>query len=112
MFTEMNGTVEVRVRPARGIKKYLGLIGRRSLPEGDAWLFERCQRVHTWFMRFPVGVVFVGKDGIVVSAEILRPWKMSARAVSACSALELSPDIVLQGRILPGRRLSFIYSLE
>ncbi|MBI3083698.1 MAG: DUF192 domain-containing protein, partial [Candidatus Omnitrophica bacterium] len=45
---------------ASGVRKRLvGLLSRSSLREGEALILPRCSSIHTWFMRFPLDVVFV-----------------------------------------------------
>ena len=43
--------------------KFLGLMGRRSLPAGDGLWLPATNGIHMMFMRFPIDAVFVGKAG-------------------------------------------------
>ena len=43
-----------------------GLLGRRSLPGGEGILLEPAASIHTFFMRFPIDVVFLDKERVVV----------------------------------------------
>ena len=36
-----------------------GLLGRKSLPEGEGLWIRPCNDIHMWFMQFPIDVVFV-----------------------------------------------------
>jgi uncharacterized membrane protein (UPF0127 family) len=53
-----------------------GLLGRRSLPAGEGLLIRPAPSVHTFFMRFPIDVVFLSRAGEVlkVSAAV-GPWR-------------------------------------
>ena len=53
-----------------------GLLGRRSLPAGEGLLIRPAPSVHTFFMRFPIDVVFLSRAGEVlkVSADV-GPWR-------------------------------------
>jgi uncharacterized protein len=67
-----------------------GLLGRRSLPAGEGLLIRPAPSVHTFFMRFPIDVVFLSRSGEVlkVSAEV-GPWR--ARSCrGAYAVLELA----------------------
>jgi uncharacterized membrane protein (UPF0127 family) len=67
-----------------------GLLGRRSLPAGEGLLIRPAPSVHTFFMRFPIDVVFLSRSGEVlkVSAEV-GPWR--ARSCrGAYAVLELT----------------------
>jgi uncharacterized membrane protein (UPF0127 family) len=66
-----------------------GLLGRDSLDDGAALMLIPCFMVHTAFMRFPIDVVFVDRDGCVVrTVSRLEPWRIAA-AWSAYSVVEL-----------------------
>ncbi len=65
-----------------------GLLGRDRLEAGHALVIAPCGGVHTFFMKFTIDVLFVKKDGRVVSvAHNLRPWRI-ALAVTAYAAIE------------------------
>ncbi len=72
-----NRTLVGNCRIARDfVSRFLGLMGRKSLPEDEAILFPKCNSVHTMFMRFPIDVVLVDRDGKVVGVELMKPWRM------------------------------------
>lgn len=54
-----------------------GVMFRRSFP-GDALVFEfsreRRVGIHMLFVAFPLDVVFLDEEGVVVSKRSLRPW--------------------------------------
>lgn len=39
-----------------------GLLGRPSFPITDAMWIRPCNSIHTFFMKFPIDVAFVGRD--------------------------------------------------
>jgi len=43
--------------------KFMGLMGRDSLPEGRALWLPESNGIHMMFMRFPIDAVFVGRPG-------------------------------------------------
>jgi uncharacterized protein len=56
--------------------RFWGLMWQRSLPEGEALIIDPCNSVHTLFMRFPIDVAFVAKDGRIIKiAEGLKPFR-------------------------------------
>lgn len=71
---EING---VRARVARTLfERIRGLIGTKSLPEGEGMLILRCNSIHTFFMSFPIDAVFLDRDGNVVkTVRNIRPWR-------------------------------------
>src|SRR5580765_4581995 len=67
-----------------------GLLGRRVLPPGQGLFIEPAWSVHTWFMRFPIDVVFLDRDLCVLRiAESVRPWRIAGKR-GARAALELA----------------------
>jgi uncharacterized membrane protein (UPF0127 family) len=57
--------------------RFMGLMGRKSLPADEAILFPKCNSVHTMFMRFPIDVVLVDAQGRVVGVDVaMKPWRM------------------------------------
>jgi uncharacterized protein len=63
-----------------------GLLGRRTLGNGEGILLKPASSVHMAFMRFPIDAVFLDRELRVVKiADDLRPWRAAgsrgARAV-------------------------------
>jgi len=60
--------------------KFLGLMGRSSLPAGHALWLPESNGIHMFFMRFAIDAVFLGRPGSDGAAEVLaagahlRPW--------------------------------------
>jgi len=67
-----------------------GLLGRGSLGSGEGLLLRPAWSIHTAFMRFPIDVVFVDHDQVVIRIEpSLRPFK-AASCRGAREIVELS----------------------
>lgn len=43
-----------------------GLLGTEKLETGEGLVIERCNAIHTFFMRMKIDVIFVDRDGQVV----------------------------------------------
>ena len=57
----------------------VGLLGRHSLDPGTAMIIAPTNAVHTFFMRFPIDIAFVKKDGRILKIrERLPAWRMAA----------------------------------
>jgi uncharacterized membrane protein (UPF0127 family) len=83
-----------------------GLLGRTGLTAGEGLLIRPTSAIHTWFMRFPIDVVFLDRAGSVVKVVSgLRPWRF-AGSRRARSALELRAGEAEARGIRPGDRLS------
>jgi uncharacterized membrane protein (UPF0127 family) len=82
-----------------------GLLGRSSLgPDEGMWL-EPCQSVHTFFMRFPIDVLFLDAEGTVLSKATLPPWRLSRWERRARSVLELPAGTLEQKRTDVGDKI-------
>lgn len=66
-----------------------GLLGKKGLAADEGLLLKPLSSVHTWFMRFPIDVVFLDHELRVLKVvSHLRPWRFAA-ARGAQAALEL-----------------------
>ena len=75
---------------ASPLRRMRGLLGRTSLAAGEGILLKPARSVHTFFMRFPIDVVFVDSQLAVVRiAAALPPWRTAAER-RASSVLELA----------------------
>src|SRR4051812_38799906 len=73
------------------LSRFLGLMGRKRIATDEALLFPRCNSIHTFFMRFPIDIVFVGADGTVVDVvEGLRPWRLLMPRAKAKHTVEIA----------------------
>jgi uncharacterized protein len=82
-----------------------GLLGRRGLASGEGLLLRPAPSIHTFFMRFPIDVVFLARDGEVVKVvSAVKPWRTAA-ARGARSALELAAGEAERRGIRVGTRL-------
>ena len=56
-----------------------GLLGRHSLDPGTAMIIAPTNAIHTFFMRFPIDVAFVKKDGRILKIRDRLPaWRLAA----------------------------------
>jgi uncharacterized membrane protein (UPF0127 family) len=69
-----------------------GLLGRKALDDGEGLLIRPSGSIHMFFMRFPIDVVFLSRDGEVLKvARALPAWRTAA-ARRAKAVLELTAD--------------------
>jgi uncharacterized membrane protein (UPF0127 family) len=68
-----------------------------------------CHGVHTFAMRFPIDVVYLDQERIVVHIEEeLKPWRMAAIRVRATSVLELPTGTVRDSRTTLGDQVDIL----
>lgn len=89
----------------------------RGLMATDASRFRRGQGlwivpshgVHTFAMRFPIDVVYLDQERIVIHIEEdLKPWRMAAIRVRATSVLELPTGTVQDSRTTLGDQVDIL----
>ena len=84
-----------------------GLLGKSEWPAGAALIIAPCQAVHTIGMRFPIDVMFVDRQGVVVKTRsAVGPWRMAA-AWRAFAAIEL-PAGTLDGLVRVGDQVRLV----
>lgn len=70
-------------------RRLVGLLAHSTLPDNESLLIEPCKQVHTFFMRFPIDVVFLDKENTILDIRSLSPWKLSPMVWKAHKVLEL-----------------------
>lgn len=75
---QMETVLGVRVRVARKMgERMRGLIGYPPPPPGEGLLIERCNAIHTFFMKYPIDATFLDKNyQVVKTVRNIRPWRM------------------------------------
>jgi uncharacterized membrane protein (UPF0127 family) len=104
--TTRNAPVATKVAKAdTSASRNKGLLGRESLAADEGLWIVPCPMIHTFFMKFPIDVLFLDADLKVRRViEDLRPWRLSPWVLSARSVLELKGG-VLKGSVRVGDRL-------
>lgn len=73
------------------LARFIGLMGKRSWDNNQALLISGCKQIHTWFMRFPIDVVFFDADQRIIKViEGLPPWCVSPFVSEAQGCLEFA----------------------
>src|SRR5262252_1048895 len=82
-----------------------GLLGRDSLAPSAALMLTPCVAVHTAFMRFPIDIVFLDRDGYAVKlVSDVPPWRM-AGSRRARTVIEMAAGSLRRHAIAVGDRL-------
>lgn len=89
------------------LTRFLGLMGRTSLPVGQGLLLLPSSGVHTFWMRMPIDILGLGHDNHVIQlAESVKPWRISFQDRHVRSVLELPSGQIAATRTAIGDRLS------
>jgi uncharacterized membrane protein (UPF0127 family) len=91
---------------ANRVDRAVGLLSRRSLDDGEGLFITPCRGVHTWFMRFPIDVLALSEDGVVVDAvSNLGPWRMRLPRRGGVNVLELPAGSLSRSKTEVGHRI-------
>jgi len=85
-----------------------GLLGKDSLPSGEALVLKPCYCVHTFFMRFSIDVIFVSHQNKVIQCfSELKPFRITPIYFSSALAIEFPPGTIASTATCPGDTLVF-----
>jgi uncharacterized membrane protein (UPF0127 family) len=86
--------------------RFVGLMGRAGLAEGEGMEITRCSGIHTFFMRFALDVLFLDDAGTVIRAiEAIAPWRMTRFYSAATRVVELPPGVISRSGTKEGDRI-------
>lgn len=89
-----------------------GMIGR-NFSGFDAMIFPRCSSVHTFFMAFPLDLVFLSGEGRVLkTVPGARPWRPCFRCAGAKTVVELPEGMVERSATTPGDQYDLSMELD
>lgn len=106
-----NGSVLANsIELANTFKKRLkGLIGRHGLNCGEAVILYPCNSIHTFFMKFPIDVLFVDKEAVVLKTmENIKPFSLSPRITNSYMVVELPAGRLAATGTTAGNHLEII----
>jgi uncharacterized membrane protein (UPF0127 family) len=90
-----------------------GLLGRSELPADRALWILRCNSIHTFFMKFPIDVVFLNRRMQVTKTFArVKPWRMIWPIFSASSVIEFSEGFLEKNPVRIGEELHVDRSLS
>ena len=87
------------------LERLKGLLGHRGLDPDEGLWITPCGSVHTFGMRFPIDVVFVGRDGRIVRVVDRLVAGRIAFARSTASVVELAAGAAARLGLEAGQQL-------
>jgi len=105
--TRTHTTLATNVRVADTLfTRMKGLLGKKELPKGQALWIKPCFSVHTFFMKFPIDVVFLNKTNQVIAAvSNLSPNRMTRLYPQSFSVLELPTGTIAASNTVIGDKI-------
>jgi len=93
------------------IKRLIGLLGTRDLPEDTGLLLTPCRRVHTWGMQYAIDVLHLDEDHRVLAISSgLPPNTFGRKVTGTCQVLEVKEDLAAAYDIQVGDRIEIANS--
>ncbi len=113
IINKTRGIEVARARVARSfLSRAFGLMFRRSMRKDEGLLIEfpawmKRPRLHSFFMFFPIEVIFIDENFKVVEVGILKPWRFYTPEHESSYVLEvLEGKDVEVGDVLEFRSIS------
>lgn len=90
-------------------RRFMGLMYRKSLPDGRGLLLTPCNEIHTFGMRFDIDTVAISKGGEVLFIDAaVPPRKVRKKVDGAYRVLELNAGDAEKLKIKVGDIIDFI----
>jgi len=91
------------------VTRLVGLMFSNGLGEKDGLLFYPSNSIHTFFMNYPIDVVFMDKnDKVVKFIPSMKPWRMTRMYFGAFKVLEMMGG-TLKIELNPGDKLDITW---
>jgi uncharacterized membrane protein (UPF0127 family) len=85
----------------------IGLMGRKELATASGLLIPHCNAIHTAFVRFPIDVLFLDAQSMVLRlVPALAPWRIYGPVRGAKSVVELPAGTLRQKQIVIGQQFT------
>lgn len=89
--------------------RFWGLMGKKELKKDAGLLLKPCSAVHTWFMKFPLDLIFLDREYRVVKmVEKLPPFWGADGGPKAQIVLELPGGKIAEKRVFLGDQLALV----
>lgn len=91
-----------------GPKRSKGLLGRKGLGAGEGMWIVPCEAVHTFFMKFPIDLIYLDrKHRVKKTRDSVPAWRISG-CLSAHSVLELPAGTIRETKTERGDVLEIV----
>lgn len=89
-------------------QKFKGLMFRGELPQESCLVIHKCNSIHTCFMKFPLDVIFLNKQHVVLHLiRDFKPFRFSPIIKDATTVVELASGQIASSHTEVGDTLSF-----
>lgn len=76
-------------------KRFVGLQMRPQLGPQQGLLLRPCSSLHTCFMRFPIDILMLSDDNVVLGVKnAVRPWRVVLCVAGTKAVIETAPNAI------------------
>lgn len=108
MFLLIDNKKIIETRVASGeFERMKGLMGKKNIDFG--LLFNHCNNIHTFFMKEPIDVIYIDKNGIIVALDNpIVPWRLGRLIFKGKHLVELPEGTINKFDIKIGQKVTFL----
>jgi uncharacterized membrane protein (UPF0127 family) len=108
--TTRNHTLATAARLADNpLTRFIGLLGRRAFPAGQALILRGCSGIHMFGMRFAIDALYLDAAGCVVRAiSALAPWRVGPLDPAAECIIELPAGTIAATATTVGDQITLV----
>jgi len=90
-------------------KRFKGLMFTEKLAKGKALFFKPCKSIHTFFMKYPIDVIYLRKDLTIIAVdEGIAPFKIGKLNFGVDAVIEMPAGTLKQTQTQIGHKLTII----
>jgi len=94
-------------------KRLKGLLGTEALPEDTGLLLKPCRQIHTWWMKYPIDVLYLDSQGNVLHIDPeVPPNKWKKPVTDAAMVLEVNAGLCRKKNVEIGQKIDFLMRKE
>lgn len=87
-------------------ERFKGWMGKQRVEKGQALLIYPCKGIHTWFLRFPLDILFLSKEGeVLLTLSNLPPFRFSPWVPLSQAVVELPAGCIQATNTSAGDKL-------
>jgi uncharacterized protein len=108
--TTRGSVIGDRIREARSFwSRGRGLMLAPELARGEGLIIDPCSSIHTFWMRFPIDVLYLDSSGTVIRAdERMRPWRVGPVFTGSKWVIELPPGTIAETGTRAGDEIELV----
>jgi uncharacterized protein len=81
----------------------------KELRAGEGLIIDPCSSIHTFWMRFPLDILYMDRDHTVIRAdERMKPWRIGPIFTGSKWVIELPPGTIERSGTMAGDKIELI----